>query len=79
VLLCRADDFSYETAIAQPELKFLILMPALTVFFQIVRRFGPEEGAIKNFESDPIVNYLGGPAKVRALRSRWTEAWTVRK
>ena len=75
----HADNFSYETAIAQPELKFIILMPALTVFLQIVRRFGAEEGAVKNFESDPIVKYLGGPTKVRALRARWTEAWTVRK
>ena len=29
-------NFSWETAIAQPELKFLILMPAITVFFQII-------------------------------------------
>ena len=70
-------DFSYETAISQPELKFLILMPALTVFFQILRRFAPAEREIRNFDNDPIVAYLGGPAKVRDLRDRYNEALTV--
>ena len=55
-------NFDLETAINTPELKFLIVMPAFTVFCQILRRFGSEElpSARTPFEDDPIVKYLGG-------------------
>ena len=59
-----------------PQLKFIIIMPAITIFFQILRRFGPETGIVvrdQTFEEDPIVKYLGGAAKVRSIRARWTE------
>ena len=74
-------NFSWETAVNQPELKFLILMPAVTVFFQILRRFGDETGvSVRNgsFEEDPIVKFLGGAAKVRSLRNRWLDVVTVK-
>ena len=62
-------NFDLETAINVPELKFLIIMPAFTVFCQILRRFGSEELPTSRtaFEDDPIVRYLGG---VRSLLSR---------
>ena len=71
---------SEDTAVSQPELKFLILMPALTVFFQILRRFGSEElpNSQIAFEDDPIVKYLGGAKKVRELRGRWLEIVTIK-
>ena len=73
-------NFSWETAVSQPELKFLILMPAVTVFFQILRRFGSEElpNSQIPFEDDPIVKYLGGATKVRELRGRWLEIVTIK-
>lgn len=73
-------NFSWETAVSQPELKFLILMPAVTVFFQILRRFGSEElpNSQIPFEDDPIVKYLGGAKKVRELRGRWLEIVTIK-
>ena len=68
-------------AIQEPGLKFLILMPALTVFFQILRRFGAEDGIVtryRPFEEDPIVKFLGGAEKVRSIRNRWLEISTVK-
>ena len=67
-------EFTLEDAVSHPELKFLILMPAITVFFQILRRFAPEQDEIRNFDNDPIVAYLGGPTKIRNLRDRYNEA-----
>ena len=70
-----------ELALASPGLKFLILMPALTVFLQILRRFGDETGVCVrggSFEEDPIVKFLGGAEKVRSIRSRWLEMTTVK-
>ena len=75
------DDFSFEAAISQPGLKFLILMPALTTFLQILRRFGADDCIVtryRPFEEDPIVKYLGGAEKVRDLRRRWTEISTIK-
>ena len=71
------DQFTFQDAVEHPELKFLILMPAVTVFFQILRRFAPEVDEIRNFDNDPIVAYLGGPAKIRDLRDRYNEAMRV--
>ena len=70
-----------QRAIAEPGLKFLILMPAVTIFFQILRRFGSEDGVVVrngSFEDDLIVKYLGGAKKVRQLRNRWLEFATVK-
>ena len=56
-------------------------MPALTVFLQILRRFGPETELMKrngSFEEDPIVKYLGGAAKVRSIRQRWVDMVTIK-
>ena len=56
-------------------------MPALTVFFQILRRFGDEGGIVSRyqpFEEDPIVKFLGGAEKVRSIRNRWIEMATVK-
>ena len=49
-------------------------MPAATLFFQILRRFGPEElpnakAKGLRFEDDPIVKYLGGVSGV--LSNQW--------
>ena len=74
------EDF-VKLAIASPGLKYLILMPALTVFFQILRRFGAEDGILTRggtFEEDPIVLFLGGATKVRSIRNRWVEMTTIK-
>jgi hypothetical protein len=78
-IFAAANHFSFEEALAARELKFLIIMPAFTVFGQILRRFWVAEFEVKNFDDDPIVKFLGGPEKVRAVRDRWVEALTVRK
>ena len=68
-------------AIQQPALKFLILMPALTIFLQILRRFGDETGVVVrggSFEDDPIVKFLGGAKKVRSIRDRVTAVTTIK-
>ena len=73
--------FDWNRAVAEPELKFLIIMPALSTFMQILRRFGSEElpNRYQAFEDDPIVKYLGGADKVRSIRERWKEAWTIKQ
>ena len=70
----------WNRALAEPELKFLILMPAVFVFFQVLRRFGSEELPNKQqaFETDPIVKFLGGAAKVRNIRDRWLRVVTIK-
>mmetsp|Transcript_51492 Transcript_51492/g.115666 ORF Transcript_51492/g.115666 Transcript_51492/m.115666 type:complete len:187 (-) Transcript_51492:310-870(-) len=70
----------WSRAVAEPELKFLIIMPAWTLCTQVLRRFGSEElpNQKQAFENDPIVKYLGGASKVRGLRDRMQEAMTVR-
>lgn len=71
--------FDLQTAVAQPSLKFIVIMPAVTVFLQMLRRFGSEElpNSRVPFEEDPIVKYLGGAEKVRNLRDRWTSAYVL--
>ena len=55
-------------------------MPAWALFTQVLRRFGSEElpNKFQAFEDDPIVKYLGGAKKVRQIKVRWDEAWTVK-
>lgn len=74
-------DVFVQKALEEPGLKFLILMPAVTIFFQILRRFGSEDGVVVRdgtFEDDPIVKFLGGATKVRSIRNRWLELVTVK-
>ena len=70
----------FQRALAEPSLKFIIIMPAWALFTQVLRRFGSEDlpNKFQAFEDDPIVKYLGGAKKVRSMKRRWDEAWTVK-
>lgn len=58
-----------------PELKYIVFMPAFCTFSQIYRRFAPEDYEVKDFETDPIVQYreqqiIGWNSHVKSVAQR---------
>jgi len=58
-----------------PQLKFLLIGPAVLSFGAIGTRFHYPD--IEGFETDPIVIFLGGPDLVRSVRDKARAALTV--
>jgi len=58
-----------------PTLKFLLIGPAVLSFGAIGTRFHYPD--IPGFETDPVVNFLGGPVLVRSVRDRARKFLTI--